>query len=135
VASGEIEHGDPPTYRKFQPDEDVLRALLSASWLNLLHNAFFLRPNDIGLSVCYDCTPDRCLDVLSDISAVHGVAALKVQQVAALGLSVTADSPNHAQIEGLPHKESDSTRAEWFARRLAEAATIVDKTKRRRPKP
>jgi hypothetical protein len=66
---------------------------------------------------------------------MYGAASLMVNGVIALELTVTADEPHHAIIEGVPHKEDDRVRAEWLASQLAAMATIIDKERRDRPAP
>jgi hypothetical protein len=41
-----------------------------------------------------------------------GVASLEVGRVREIGLDVKQDSPNHANIVGLPHREDDLAEAE-----------------------
>jgi hypothetical protein len=89
-----------------------------------------LRADESGLSVFFDCTPAESV-AISGLSS-HGVANLVVSGVTALQLTVTPDKPQHATIDGLPHKEEDADRAEWLASRLAEIAIIVDRTRVKR---
>jgi hypothetical protein len=108
----------------------LLRVLAKQKWLADLHEAFILRSNETtGLSVCFDCTPAEAV-VISGLNRSYGVATLAVGSVTALELAVVPDEPQHANIQGLPDKELDPDRAEWFASRLADIAVIVDRTKR-----
>jgi hypothetical protein len=63
---------------------------------------------------------------------MYGAASLTVQGINSLDLTVTPDEPNHAIIEGMPHKEEDRVKAEWFASQLAAIATVVDRERRER---
>ena len=133
MANGAVgDNPAPAVLREFQPDDTLLRALTKKIWLGDLHDAFMLRPNETGLSVCFDCTPQDCRAVM-DFNCVYGVTSLAVSGVTLLELTVRADQPNHALIEGIPNKEIDAVGAEWCASRLAAIATIVDRTRRDRP--
>lgn len=130
MASGAI--GDNPApIRELLPHDNLLRALTRPAWLNDLHDAFLLRADETGLSVCFDCHPSECIAILN-LNRVHGVASLAVAGVTALHLTVTPDEPHHAVIEGIPHKEDDPATAEHLASQLAAIATIVDRIRRER---
>jgi hypothetical protein len=117
--------------REVNPEELLLRILTKAKWLTDLHEAFMLRSDEDGLSVFFDCNAAKAVEV-SGLSS-HGVAGLVTSGVTALSLSVDTDEqPNHATIKGIPHKEADASRAEWFASRLAALASIVDRTRVKR---
>jgi hypothetical protein len=133
LADGALGHNpDPAAIRELLPDDYLLRALTKKAWLEDLHEAFLLRADETGLSVCFDCAPEECIAVL-DLRRLHGVASLTVGGVTGLRLTVTADEPHHALIEGIPHKEEDAATAERLASQLAEIATIVDRARRERP--
>ncbi|MFI5098601.1 MAG: hypothetical protein ACHQT6_11570 [Candidatus Acidiferrales bacterium] len=134
MANGEVDNVPPSELRQLQPTDDLLRVLVKKVWMDRsgLHEAFMLRPNENELSVCYDCQPEQCFDLSPQLTRMYGVASLKVNRVTALNLTVVPDSQNHAAIQGVPHKDVNPTEAEWFASRLAEAATIVDRIKRER---
>src|SRR5262249_22449372 len=130
LANGQVENPLTPngTQQGLQPDSDLLRMLAKKVWLEAgnLSEAFFLRSTDIGLSVCFGCTPAQCA-IVSELNRSYGAASLKVQAVTDLGLTVQPDAKaNHAEIHGLPNKEVDGARAEFLASQLAKAATIVD---------
>lgn len=129
MAGEEVDLNPPVAVRQLVPDDLLLRVLVKQKWLSNLHEAFLLRSNETGLSVFFDCSPAESV-AISTLSRSYGVARLVVGNVTALQLTVVPDEPRHATIEGLPHKEDDADRAEWFASRLAEAALIVDRTKR-----
>jgi|SRR6266576_3178173 len=98
----------------------------------LLSEAFVRRPSEEGLSVCVECTVDQCM-VISAMSKTYGAADLLAQAALDLGLTIQADSINHAEIRGVPSKEDDSVRAEFLASKLANAARIIDTEYRERP--
>ncbi len=127
MANQEVVSDQASPIRQLVPDDLLLRVLTKSKWLTDLHEAFILRTDESGLSVFFDCTPAQSV-VNSGLSS-HGVASLVVSGVTALELTVTPDEPQHAIINGLPHKEEDADRAEWLASRLAEIATIVDRTR------
>jgi hypothetical protein len=133
LASGALDHSPAPAaIRELLPPDLLLRALTKKAWLEDLHDAFLLRADETGLSVCFDCTAEECIAIL-DLNRLHGVASLTVAGVTALQLTVTADEPHHATIEGIPHKEHDAATAERLASQLAAIATIIDRTRRERP--
>jgi hypothetical protein len=105
--------------------------LRKKDWLNPLYfsEAFLLRPTEVGLSVCYDCTPDQCMAV-STLTRSYGAVGLKAEAVTDLGLTVVPDSARHAEIRGLVNKEVDRDAAEYMASQLAKAVTLVDQTRR-----
>ena len=120
-----------PAPRQLVPDDLLLRVLTKSKWLTDLHEAFMLRSDEAELSVFFGCTPTESV-AISGLSS-HGVASLVVRGVTDLQLTVTShEQPHHAMIAGLPHKEEDADRAEWLASRLAEIATIVDRTRVKR---
>lgn len=90
-----------------------------------------LRTDEEGLSVCFDCSPEECIDI-GRFNRIHGVASLRVSGATDLDLTVTADEPSHALIGGMPHKERDPDKAEWLASQLAARAEIVDRIRRER---
>jgi hypothetical protein len=106
--------------------------LRKKAWLepHLFSEAFVRRPTEKGLSVCYDCTADQCM-AISGLRLTYGSAGLSVKSALDLGLVVSADSSNHAEILGVPSKEEDSKRAEYLADQLAKVARIVDRLTRK----
>jgi hypothetical protein len=131
LANGQVEENLPDHLPSLTPESDLLRMLTKKAWLTPggLSDAFLLRRTDVGLSVCFECSVDHCM-VISALNKSYGAAGLKVQSVTALTLTVEPDSAHHAEIRGLPSKETDSDRAEFLASQLAKAATIVDTTRR-----
>ncbi len=119
--------------RQLVPLDTLFRALVKKAWLENLHEAFMLRADENELSVCFDCAPSDCINILR-LNRVHGVARLAVEDITTLELSVRPDEPNHALIEGILHKEENADKAEWLASQLAAAAAIVDRTRRERPR-
>ncbi len=135
MANGAIDNNpNRAPIRELVPDDLLLRALLKKAWLDSLHEAFMLRADEDGLSVCFDCAPEECIAILN-LNRTYGVASLAVNGPVALGLTVTADEPHHAVIGGVPHKEQDPVRAEWLATQLAALSAIVDRTRRERAIP
>lgn len=133
MADGALnQNPSPAAVRELLPLDLLYRALTKKAWLDDLHDAFLLRADETGLSVCFDCSPDECIAILN-LNRLHGVASLTVGEVIALKLTVTPDEPHHAVIEGIPHKETDAVMAERVASQLARIATIVDRTRRERP--
>jgi hypothetical protein len=132
LANAALDHNPAPAaIRDLLPPDLLLRALTKQKWLEDLHEAFLLRSDETGLSVCFDCSPEECIAVLNR-NGLHGVASLTVDGVTGLQLTVTPDEPHHAIIEGMPHKEDDAATAERLASQLAAIATIVDRTRRKR---
>jgi hypothetical protein len=129
LASEQLDKSPSKSVNQLSPDDQLLRVLAKRAWLVELYEAFLLRSSETGLSVFFDCTPSEAV-ALSELNRSFGVAGLFVQSVTSLELAVVADEPRHANIQGLPHKETDPSRAEWLARRLSEAAQILDRTKR-----
>ncbi len=115
-------------FRTLIPDDDLLRALLKKAYLENLAEAFLLREKEkeSGLSVFYDSSISSCR---AAFDRSYGVAAIKVESVVSLGLTIIPDAADHANIRGLPHKDDDPERAEWFASQLADRAVIVDQGK------
>lgn len=80
----------PAPIRELQPTDLLLRALTKKVWLESLHEAFMLRSDETGLSVCFDCIPADCIAVLG-LNRIFGVASLSVNGVTALELTVTPE--------------------------------------------
>jgi hypothetical protein len=120
--------GNPPGVRALIPQDVLLRALRNAQMARELSFAFMLRlgERDTGLSVNFDLTPAQCQ---AGFKCTYGVASLTVQDVTNLALNVVPNEPNHANITGIPHKEDDPIRAEFFASQLAKQAVLVSTTK------
>jgi hypothetical protein len=121
-----------PVFREFVYEDSLFRAILKKKYLTAenLREAFMRRSNETGLSVCYDCKPEDCFNLIQ--MDMHGVAKLVVGQVKDLGLKVIPDEPQHANIEGVPHKEENEVEAERLANALAKIANIVDRTTRKK---
>jgi len=105
----------------------VLRAVIRATHVDRVNNhvlaaAFIVRPNEQGLSVKYERTPDQCA---GQFNKCYGVASLHVGRVRNLGLNVLPDDAHHANIVGVPHPDRDPAEAERFARRLQAQARLV----------
>jgi hypothetical protein len=122
----------PPALRELQPQDVLLRAILSSKALDNPPDAFLLRTNEkeSGLSVSFDSTPAECRALFS---RTYGIFSLRVAQVTDLHLQVIPDEPNHANIKGLPYKEDNPDLAEWYAGQLAERATLVERGKVQNP--
>lgn len=105
-------------------EDELLRALTKSSWVQSLQEAFFLKEDEreTGLSVAHHSTIQRCREMFNK---TYGVASLLTGAVLGLGLAVIPDSQEHANIQGLPHKDDDPEKAEWFASQLAAKSTIV----------
>ncbi len=119
----------PPVGKDIECQVLLYRALLRRDWIDIANslvtlNAFFLRKTDKGLSVSIasECTPQDCA---AQFSSCRGVASLHAGRVKDLGLSVELDSKAHAEIRGVPHRDEDPDKAEWYAGRLAEQARIA----------
>jgi len=121
-----------PVFRELVYEDSLFRAILKKRHLapENLREAFMRRSNETGLSVCYDCKPENVFDLIQ--MDMHGVANLVVGQVKGLGLKVIQDEPQHANIEGVPHKEENEVEAERLANALAAIANIVDRTTRKK---
>jgi hypothetical protein len=121
-----------PAFRELVYEDSVFRAILKKRHLTAetLREAFMLRSTETGLSVCYDCKPEDCFDLIQ--MDMHGVAKLIVGRVRGLGLKVIPNEQHHANIEGVPHKEENEVEAERLASALAEIADIVDRTTRKK---
>jgi hypothetical protein len=110
-------------------DAVVYRALLRKQWIDedtgrVKADAYFLRVSEPGLSVniASVCSPEQCARLFRKC---YGVASLEVGRVREIGLDVEQDSPNHANIVGLPHQEDDLAEAERLAGLLAKRSHIV----------
>ena len=122
--------------RTFEPLPEkaiVYRALLRKQWIdedigNVKADAYFLRPNESGLSVnlASVCSPKQCARLFRKC---YGVASLEVGRIREIGLDVKQDTVNHANIVGLPYREDDLAAAEHLAGLLAKRSHIVWKPK------
>jgi hypothetical protein len=118
--------------REFEPLPEnaiVYRSILRKQWINedtgkVKADAYFLRANEIGLSVnlASECSPEQCAE---SFRQCYGVASLEVVSVREIGLNVEQDSANHANVMGLPYKEDDLAQAERLAGLLAKKSQIV----------
>jgi len=133
LANGQIDQPNQPAElpQHLPANTDLLRMMAKRIWLEPgnLSEAFILRSDETGLSVCFDCTADHCATITA-LNRTYGAASLNVQVVTDLELTVEPDLANHAEIRGVPSKEVDRDRAEFLASQLARAATIVDQTRR-----
>lgn len=116
------------------PPVALLRMLRKKAWLEPQNfvEAFVRRPDELGLSVCFDCSADNCM-LISTLQKTYGAASLLASSAINLGLTVEPDAANHAEIRGIPSKEEDSNRAEYLADLLAKASTIIDRVVRQNP--
>lgn len=131
MANGELVPRPLPAIRQLLPADLLYRVLGKKKWLvrSNLFEAFLRRRDETGISVCIDCQPAECPKIMNLDS--YGVAELSVGGVTNLGLVVTPNEPNHAEIEGIP---DDPKEAEYRASQLAEIAVIVDQTPYKRPR-
>jgi hypothetical protein len=116
--------------------DDVLhRVLMNAKQAADLHEAFMLRRDekDSGLSVNFDCTADEARTNGTAFRKTYGAASLLTGAVTELKLRVEPDEPQHANIIGIPYKEDDEAKAEWFASQPASRVTKVVKELWKRP--
>lgn len=90
----------------------------------ILSDAFLLRPGENGLSVCLSdtVTPQQCANRLSGCKSV---LSLHVGRIRNIGLDVIADTPEHAEIRGLPDSKTNPADAERFAGLVAQQARVV----------
>jgi hypothetical protein len=116
-------------FKKLPADGVVYRAILRKQWLDedtgrVKADAYFLRVSEYGLSVniASACSPQQCADLFRKC---YGIAGLEVGRVREIGLDVEQDSPNHANIVGVPHQEDDLVEAERLAGLLAKRSQIV----------
>lgn len=117
----------------FADHDPLFRVLKKKKYLDRekLSEAFMLGTNETGLSVCFDC-PASEAQAISNLDS-EGVASLTYGGVTALVLTVVADGPNHAEIRGVPFKETNRPEAERLAIALAEAVTSVLTKRYRKP--
>lgn len=121
--------------RTLEPDDVVLRAVTRARHIDretrcVDAGAFMLRTFEGGrkeeaLSVSYDCLVEVCA---ASFKKCYGVASLQVGGIRGIpqrSLDVVSDSPNHANITGLPHPDDDEALAEFIASRLRDQAQLV----------
>jgi hypothetical protein len=116
------------SYEPLPCEAIVYRALLRKQWIDedtgrVKADAYFLRPNEPGLSVnlASVCSPEQCA---AKFRKCYGVASLHVGRVRDLGLEVEQDSPDHANITGLPYRAEDPARAERLAGLLAKRSRL-----------
>jgi len=111
----------PESFSPFDCSEIVFRVLMNSKQMKELSEAFFLRADEVnsGLSVSWNTTPE---EARSQFSKCYGAVSLHVGRVRNLSLDVVPDEPNHANITGLPHKETDPKEAERLANLLAQQA-------------
>jgi hypothetical protein len=127
--------GPSAALRALTASDTLHRVLLSAKQADDLHEAFLLRKDEkgSGLSVNFDCTADEAR-MQDCFSKTYGVASLIVRIVKELDLDVVPDEPRHANIVGIPYKEDDEAKAEWFASQLSSRVTAVLKERWKQPK-
>jgi hypothetical protein len=104
--------------------DTLLRALLRRAEVLDPRSAFLIRANerDSGLSVNFDLTVEECR---AQFNTTYGVRSLLVESVRALDLEVVPDSPNHANVIGIPHADDDPERAEFLAGQLLRMSALV----------
>lgn len=114
-----------PTEFSVQGIEVFFRVLKKKKYLQRenLSDAFLLGTDEAGLSVCYNCLIEEAQAVAALDS--EGAAALAHDRITALLLTVAPDSPNHAEIQRVPHKETNRAEAERLAIALANCVTNV----------
>jgi hypothetical protein len=116
-------------FKQLLADSVVYRAILRKQWIDedtgkVKADAYFLRATESGLSVniASACSPQQCAQLFRKC---YGIASIEVGRVREIGLDVEQDSPNHANIIGLPHQEDNLAEAERLAGLLAKRSRIV----------
>lgn len=124
--------GPAAQLRVFVAEDILFRVLKKKKWLEpgKLSDAFILETGETGISVCFDCQARQAPKIANLDS--HGVVSLPHGGVTALTLTVVPDSANHAEIQGVPHKEANPVEAERIAIALASISTVADAIRRRR---
>jgi hypothetical protein len=118
-------------YSQLTDDAFVYRALLRHFWIDedtgqVKRDAYYLRfdRRETGLSVnvasVYE--PKACA---ARFRNCYGVARLQVGEIRSINLDVLRDSIGHANIIGLPYRESDRLQADRLARLLSRMSKIV----------
>ena len=94
---------------------------MNSKQMKELSEAFFLRADEVdsGLSVNWNMTPEQARD---QFDKCYGTVSLHVGRVRTLNLDVVPDEPTHANLTGLPYKESEPREAERLANLLAQQA-------------
>jgi hypothetical protein len=102
-------------------DDPLFRVIVKKKYLEpgKLSEAFMLRTNETGLSVCCACRAFEA-QAIANLDS-EGVAELTHGGVTGLLLRVVADGPNHAEIRGIPFKDANAPEAEAEAERFANA--------------
>ena len=99
------------TWRKFQDGRPT-----SAAFLLRPANLEEDRPAEEGISVDFGVeVPDGCG---RDLTGKKAIISLHCGTVRDLGLSVEADTEDHAEIRGMPNPDDDVQGAENFAAKL-----------------
>ena len=134
MAGGAISLNPAGPLRDLSDDDILFRVIKKKDCLQRerLSEAFMLGTNESGLSVCYDCLASEAQAIVQLDS--HGVARLLHIGVTSLQLTVVPDQINHAEIRGVPHKETNRVEAERLANELAKVSSIVYVQRYRRPK-
>jgi hypothetical protein len=90
----------------------------------VLPEAFLLRPQETGLSVCLaaSLSPQQCATLLTGCKSV---LSLHVGRVRNIGLEVVPDSAEHAEIHGLPNPIDQAAEAARCAGILAKQARVI----------
>jgi hypothetical protein len=116
-------------FERLLGDSIIYRAILRKQWIDedtgrVKADAYFLRASEYGLSVniASACSPQQCAELFRKC---YGIASLEIGRVRELGLDVEQDSPNHANIVGLPYQENNLAEAERLAGLLAKRSQIV----------
>lgn len=111
------------------PCKSVVYRALRKRWVDedtgkIKADAFFLRPNESGISVniAETCSPQESAKSLNKCSAI---ASLHVGRVRQLGLDVVQDSRTHANLTGLPYQDDNLAEAERLAGLLAKQSRLI----------
>jgi hypothetical protein len=118
-----------PLYNNLPCSAILYRGMRSKKWIDrekevVLPAAFLRRPIDTdGLStnLASACTID---DARSKLNPCHGVVSLHTGHIRDIGLDVEQDSPDHANIIGVPLLDEDDVEAERLAGLLAKQSRI-----------
>ena len=99
--------------------------------------AFLLGKHEVdsGLSVAFNCTSDQAEAVFESTFGSVSLVASKTAQIDGLGgskLAVIPDSPTHANITNIPHKDDYPTDALRIAEALAAISDEVIVRERRK---
>ncbi len=102
-------------FNQLVDDAFVYRAILRQYWIDedtfrVKRDAYYLRfdraETGLSVNVASVCTPEDCV---ARFKSCYGIASLRVGDIRSIGLDVVRDSLSHANIVGLPYRESDSS--------------------------